>query len=148
CRALRWLNSQNQQWLFWIAETSSVNGRSVCSMFRVWSTADSMLFLLPSTTWKPTLVQQLHATAKPFSTIVKKNVFFFCKTACVITDNNLTEVDVVDRLSEILEKTCDALKVLSAQREQLDKFWADREGQDHNFRQAQLEDLQTCESDS
>ncbi|XP_067040375.1 uncharacterized protein [Acropora muricata] len=121
-RALRWLNSQNQPWLFWIAETSSVNGRSVCSMFSVRSTADSMLFLLPSTTWKPTLVQQLH-------------------------DNNLTEVDVVDRLSEILEKTCDALKVLSAQREQLDKFRADREEQDHNFRQAQLED-QTCESDS
>ena len=47
--------------------------------------------------------------------IVKKNVFFL-KTACVITDNNLTEVDLQDRLSEIVEKTWDAIKVLSAQR--------------------------------
>ncbi|XP_068723776.1 uncharacterized protein [Montipora capricornis] len=113
-RALRWLNSQNQQWLFWVAETSSVNGRLVCSMFSVRNTEDSMLFLLPSTTWKPTLVKQLH-------------------------DSNLTEIDIQDRLSEdVLEKTCDALKVLSAQREQLGKFRAEREEQDHNFRQAQL----------
>lgn len=113
-RALRWLNSQNQQWLFWVAETSSLNGRLVSSMFSVRNTEDSMLFLLPSTTWKPTLVKQLH-------------------------DSNFTEIDIQDRLSEVLEKTCDALKVLSAQRE--------REEQDHNFRQAQLQDLGNNESD-
>ncbi|XP_068759472.1 uncharacterized protein [Montipora capricornis] len=90
-RALRWLNSQNQQWLFWVAETSSLNGRLVSSMFSVRNTEDSMLFLLPSTTWKPTLVKELH-------------------------DSNITEIDIQDRLSEVLEKTCDALKVLSAQR--------------------------------
>ena len=61
-------------------------------------------------------LSKISANAKPFFMIKKKNVFFFGKTACVITDNNLTEVDVVDRLSEMLEKTCDALKVLSAQR--------------------------------
>ncbi|XP_068758308.1 uncharacterized protein [Montipora capricornis] len=90
-RALRWLNSQNQQWLFWVAETSSLNGRLVSSMFSVRNTEDSMLFLLPSTTWKPTLVKELH-------------------------DSNITEIDIQDRLSEVLEKICDALKVLSAQR--------------------------------
>ncbi|CAH3194808.1 unnamed protein product [Porites evermanni] len=49
----------------------------------------------------------------------------------------------------VLEKTCDALKVLSSQRyiEQLDKFRAEREEQDDNFRQAQLENAQHEESD-
>ena len=56
------------------------------------------------------------STTKPFFMIIKKNVFFLLKTACVLTDSNYTEIDIQDRLSEVLEKTCDALKVLSAQR--------------------------------
>ena len=50
-----------------------------------------------------------------FVFIAKKKVSFW-KTACVITDHILTEIDLQDRLSEIVEKTCDALKMLSAQR--------------------------------
>ncbi|CAH3147370.1 unnamed protein product [Porites lobata] len=52
-----------------------------------------------------------------------------------------------DTLSEVLEKTCDALKVLSSQREQLDKFRAEREEQDDNFRRAQLDKAQQEESE-
>ena len=53
--------------------------------------------------------------SQTFVFIAKKKVSFW-KTACVITDHILTEIDVQDRLSEIVEKTCDALKMLSAQR--------------------------------
>ena len=50
-------------------------------------------------------IQQKFPQRNLFFMIVKKNViFFFWKTACVLTDSNLTEIDIQDRLSDVLER--------------------------------------------
>ncbi|XP_073229225.1 uncharacterized protein [Porites lutea] len=106
-RGLRYLMGQMTGSFYWMAETSSIDGRRVCTMFGVRYIADTLMILSPSSTSAtPTLMKEFQ-------------------------DSNIDTQKLRKVICEAMEKC----QQLSAEREKISEWRAQRIAQDEELRE-------------